>query len=251
VTETCDPDAPHLLTHIATTPAPVPDTALTELIAADLVARDRAPTEHIVDSGYIDAANLVASHAWGIDLVGPPLADTSWQGRANQGFASGDFALDWDGHRATCPGGQTSAEWRDTTSRHGTPVVTIRFARTVCQTCPVRPACTHGMARTLTLRPQAEHQALQTARTRLTSGEMAAGLAARAGIEGTISQMVAVGGVRRARYRGLPKLHLAHLLTAVAINLLRLVAWWEDRPLAAARPPRFVRVTTAAPYATT
>lgn len=245
VTETCDAEAPHLLTHVATTPAPVPDTALTDPIEAHLVGRGRAPAEHAVDSGYVDAANLVASQARGIDLIGPPLADTSWQGRADQGFASGDFVLDWADRRATCPGGQRSAEWRETTSRHGTPVVAIRFARTDCQACPVRPACTQGMARTLTLRPQAEHEALQAARARLATGGIAAGVAARAGIEGTISQAVAVGGVRRARYRGLPKLHLAHLLTAVALNLLRLIAWWEERPLAAVHPPRFVRVATA------
>jgi len=245
VTETCDADAPHLLTHVATTPAPVPDVALTDPIQAALVARGRAPTAHTVDSGYLDAANLVASQGRGIDLIGPPLADTSWQARAGAGFAAGDFGVDWDRQRATCPGGKTSTEWRDATSRHGTPVVAVRFARSDCQACPLRPACTRGAARTVTLRPRAEHAALQTARARVASGEVAAGLAARAGIEGTISQAVAVGGVRRARYRGLPKLHLAHLLTAVAVNLLRLVAWWEGRPRTTVRPPRFVRVATA------
>jgi transposase len=245
VTETCDTDAPHLLTHVATTPAPVPDTAMTTPIEADLVARGRAPTEHDVDSGYLDAANLVASHVRGIDLVGPPLADTSWQAQAGQGFAAADFTVDWDGRRATCPGERTSVEWRETTSRHGTPVVALRFAQTDCQACRLRPHCTRGAARTLTLRPRAEHEALQAARARVDAGDVTAGLAARAGVEGTMSQVVAVGGVRRARYRGLPKTHLAHLLTAVAINLLRLVAWWEERPRAAVRPPRFVRVATA------
>jgi len=49
--------------------------------------------------------------------------------------------------------------------------------------------------------------------------------------------------VRHARYRGLPKTHLQHILTAVATNFLRLVAWldaWlEGAPLAKTRASRF------------
>jgi hypothetical protein len=46
-------------------------------------------------------------------------------------------------------------------------------------------------------------------------------------------------GVRRARYRGLPKTHLQHVLTAVATNLLRLDAWLQGVPFAKTRPSRF------------
>jgi hypothetical protein len=49
-------------------------------------------------------------------------------------------------------------------------------------------------------------------------------------IEGTIGQAVALGA-RRSRYLGLAKTHLAHILTATAINLIRLDAWWTDTPL--------------------
>lgn len=48
--------------------------------------------------------------------------------------------------------------------------------------------------------------------------------AARAGIEGTIHQAVAVSGMRRTRYRGRAKTHLGHVLTAAAANLIRLDA---------------------------
>jgi len=46
-------------------------------------------------------------------------------------------------------------------------------------------------------------------------------------------------GVFRARYRGLPKTHLQHVLTAVATNLLRLDAWLQGVPFAKTRPSRF------------
>ncbi|WP_352231818.1 transposase [Microtetraspora sp. NBRC 16547] len=41
----------------------------------------------------------------------------------------------------------------------------------------------------------------------------------RAGVEGSMRQAVAATGVRRARYRGLAKVHLEHVLSAVALNL--------------------------------
>lgn len=44
-------------------------------------------------------------------------------------------------------------------------------------------------------------------------------------------QAVAVTGIRRARYRGLPKVHLEHVYSAVALNLIRLDAWWNGHPL--------------------
>ena len=54
----------------------------------------------------------------------------------------------------------------------------------------------------------------------------------RAGIEGTISQGVRAFGLRRARYFGQAKTRLQHILTAAAINLVRLAAWFAgDIPL--------------------
>ena len=61
----------------------------------------------------------------------------------------------------------------------------------------------------------------------------------RAGIEGTIHQGVHAFDLRFARYRGLAKTRLQHILTVLAINLTRLVAWWDARPKAQTRPSRF------------
>ena len=45
---------------------------------------------------------------------------------------------------------------------------------------------------------------------------------------------------------GLAKTHLQHLATAAAINLDRLGAWFEERPLAKARVSRFARLAPLA-----
>jgi hypothetical protein len=63
-----------------------------------------------------------------------------------------------------------------------------------------------------------------------------------AGIEGTIRQATAVAGVRRARYRGLEKTHLEHVYSAVVLNLIRLHAWWHNRPLDRTRTSHLARL---------
>ncbi len=71
LTETCDDEQVHLITHVATTPAPVVDGEQTRRIQEDLAARDLLPSEHVVDSGYVDAAErcavsrTMASGCWG------------------------------------------------------------------------------------------------------------------------------------------------------------------------------------------
>ncbi|WP_442816122.1 transposase [Streptomyces sp. NBC_01233] len=64
----------------------------------------------------------------------------------------------------------------------------------------------------------------------------------RAGVEGTIHQAVAVTGMRRARYRGLKKTHLEHAFSAVALNLIRLDAWWNGHPLDRTRTSHLARL---------
>jgi transposase len=64
----------------------------------------------------------------------------------------------------------------------------------------------------------------------------------RAGVEGTISQGIRGFGLRSARYVGLNKVHLQHILTATAMNLARLFAWFEGVPLAKTRVSSFAKL---------
>jgi len=70
--------------------------------------------------------------------------------------------------------------------------------------------------------------------------------AARAGIEGTHEQAIRRCGLRRCRYIGEAKAHLQHLLTAAAINLVRLSDWWAGTPLSRTRCSRFAALQPAA-----
>jgi hypothetical protein len=55
-------------------------------------------------------------------------------------------------------------------------------------------------------------------------------------------QATHVTGIRRARYLGLNKTPLEHNITATAVNLLRLDAWWTGRPLDRTRTTHLQRL---------
>ena len=76
------------------------------------------------------------------------------------------------------------------------------------------------------LRPREIHEIIEQARTAQTTEQWKQQYAIRAGVEGTIHQATATTDLRRSRYLGLPKTHLAHTITATAINLIRMDAWW-------------------------
>lgn len=61
VTETCEDDAPHVLTHVETTAGPVADGAVPPLLHDALAHTDLLPRLHLVDTGSLDAALLATS----------------------------------------------------------------------------------------------------------------------------------------------------------------------------------------------
>jgi len=63
--------------------------------------------------------------------------------------------------------------------------------------------------------------------------------ARRAGVEGTLAQGIRVSDLRHSRYRGLARTHLQQIIIAVALNLLRTLAWLHDVPRAPTRISRF------------
>ena len=240
-TETCDEGGPHLITDVATTPAPAPDNTVTGTIQDRLAARGLPPQEHLVDAGYVSAAHLVSSRtAHACDLIGPTGPERSWQARAAAGFATTDFALDGEGRRATCPQGQASVAWKDAADADGHPIARIRFGLAVCRACPARAQCVaSGRERVLRIRRREEYEALQATRRRQRTPEFAVQYAARAGIAGTIAQGVHRCGLRRARYIGLAKTELNHLLIGAALNFQRAATWFAGTPRARTRRSAF------------
>jgi Transposase DDE domain len=110
--------------------------------------------------------------------------------------------------------------------------------------CLLRPQCTRSISprRAITIRPEAQHEALRVGRAREQTAGFAAEYARRAGVEGTIAQGVRSSRLRRTPYFGHAKTHLAHLMTATAMNLARLLRWLANEPKAQTRRSAFAQL---------
>ncbi len=242
LTETHDEDTPHLITNVETTIATTTDDSMTSTIHESLQGKDLLPSVHTVDTGYVDAELLLDSKKdFDVELIGP----TPDGGRRQEkGFRLSDFILDWEQQEAICPAGRTSANWTPAVDKHKNNVVKIRFSCKDCGNCSFQTQCTRSTPprRTLTVRPEAQHKALQDNRAKEKTEQFIQQYAKRAGIERTISQGVRRCGMRRTRYIGLTKTHLQHLLTAAAINIVRVMNWLDGNSPGKTRQSAFVRL---------
>jgi transposase len=247
LTETCEDEAPHLIVHVATTPAPVADGDVTPAIHQAPRDADLLPGKHIADTAYVDAELLAdGRREYDIDLIGPTRPDYRWQSRAGEGFAASDFTIDWDRQQATCPEGRTSLNWSPAVDRGHNEVIKIKFSAKDCGACPSQARCTEAKRRSITVRPRDQFEALEAARSREASEEYRLEYNRRAGIEGTISQGVRSFGLRRSRYIGEAKVHLQHIATATAINVARISDWLEERPREVTRRSAFMKLMAPA-----
>ncbi len=107
MSETCDTDMVHLITHVETTQATVHESQRTETIHQALADKELPPQQHLVDSAYIDAEVLISSQKqFGIALVGPGRVDISWQARVEGDYDRDSFEIDWDRKLVICPQGK-------------------------------------------------------------------------------------------------------------------------------------------------
>ena len=129
-TQTCDEDAPQLITHVETTQAPISDEGVLSTIHAGLAEKNLLPEQHLVDAGYVTIDNLVKTQSYsGVDLVGPTLK-THWY-QAETGYDITHFSINWEEETVTCPQGHISLSWRPVQDSLGKPLTQVRFSASV------------------------------------------------------------------------------------------------------------------------
>jgi transposase len=233
LSETCEENQVHLITHVETTMAHLSDVEQTAQIHQALEKKKLLPSEHFADGGYVDSALLVDSREqYQINLVGPIRPNSSWQASEPGAYDQSQFKINWKTKKVTCPQGKKSISWTPNTDQWENPGIQVRFSRSECFKCPERELCSRSKknGRTLRLLPKAEHEAMEALRQQMETPEWKSHYNRRAGIEGTISQGVRAFGLRKARYKGLSKVSLQHILTATAINFVRINAWLDGVP---------------------
>jgi transposase len=237
ISESCDDLLPHIITYVDTVAATEADIETTARVHQSLAGRGLTPSQHLADSAYVNAGQILHARSQAIDLIGPVHDGYQWQSRDKEAFDTGDFTVDWENLRATCPQGHLNTWSGRTIDRHGKPRVMFTFSMTDCTPCPVRSRCTKAKkaARTLTLRSREQDELLRELRQLQDTDQWKRIYGHRSGIEGTISQTVRAFDLRRCRYRGLAKAKLQNLLIATAVNLTRLDAWLNGTPLGRTR----------------
>ena len=87
LSETCEDDAVHLITHAMTTVAAVHEAGCTAWIHRASAAKGLAPAEHLVDAAYVDAELVVAQpRGAGHRPDRPARPNPSWQAKLEGGY---------------------------------------------------------------------------------------------------------------------------------------------------------------------
>lgn len=229
----------HLITQVKTTVATTQDVSCTQELLSAVRAKGWEVEQALMDSGYVSGRILVEERQNGCEIVGPVLGETTHHHLNGYGVSA--FHLDWQQRQAVCPQGQVSVKWSCSHDSRGEEMVQIRFAAHACHKCAMRTPCTSSQqgGRTVTVAPQPIHEALHERRAQQSGHSFQQAYAARAGIEGTLSEGVRAHGMRTSRYRGLAKTHLQMVSVAASINLVRIHQMLVREQ--AGLPPRRVR----------
>lgn len=235
-TETFDRGAPHLITSVYSTPGTTNDSEVLDTIHDSLMSRDLKPDFHLVDSGYAQAQVLKNSlKKNGIDVLCPLTNANSWQLRAGKGFDLANFSVNWKKKSVTCPNSVETSNWRKGTG----DVINVSFPSKECQRCPFKEDCTTSESRKLQIKSRSVFEYMQYQRKRQNEETFRDQYKNRAGIEGTISQVIRRTDLRQSPYFGLAKTHLANILAATSVNVLRLANWLMNETIAGTRDGRF------------
>ncbi|MFI8794106.1 transposase [Streptomyces sp. NPDC055105] len=177
-----------------------------------------------------------------VTVSGPLSANPTRRHRRNEGFDRDDFHIDFDRRQVTCPRGQVSKGRHDpypTSWPTVAPLIVARFTKGQCQQCPDRPRCasSHQGARNVGFPPRELRDLQVRVRSEQRTPTWKARYAVRSGAEGTINEFAHGHGMRHCRYRGLPRTHQQHALTAIAVNIERLSGLAPAEEAPSARPP--------------
>ena len=194
-------------------------------IEQQALGMDKPPVQY-VDAAYVSAQQLVEAAAQGRELIGPvPGTANNNDGR----FTSEAFQMQVEQRKAVCPAGQESTQCsRLEAKATGKVCYHFEWDTSTCAACARRQQCLKADHPHRTLVVGEHHTALQTRRQEQQTQAFKARMKHRNAIEGTQSELVRAHGLRRARYRGLPKAKLQNYFIGAACNVkrwLRRVAW--------------------------
>jgi hypothetical protein len=191
-----------------------------------LLAREEQARGNDVQAVSLDKAGFHGPALRALTAPGGPELEVfvpPKQERATGCFPAERFALDVPGQTLTCPAGQTAVKRRPSYQNTGW---LFTFRRATCAACALVGQCVGRLPQTtgrgvIKNHHEKEHQA---ARAKARGEAYRAVRREHPRIERKLGEMVRWHRGRRARYRGQAKVLVQGLLTALVVNVKRIVA---------------------------
>ncbi len=203
------------VTGIDVTPGNVSDDAVLPELVDDLNERRMKPKKMRGDGKYGTEDNRKRLKRKGTWLSAPEINGKNTQG----GFAWGEFEYDAEKQRLRCPAGKL-AEKSYFVKR--TKKMTFLFSSQDCSVCEMKPDCTRSEKRSVSV-PVEDLEILEEVKMYNATEEYLEDKKKRARIEPKQGEMKNRHGLKRARYRGLLKIKIQAIMTAIVVNLKRFV----------------------------
>lgn len=173
------------------------------------------PEKLIGDKAYGTGENRSKLKEMGTRLVSPPKEKANPTGL----YTINEFDYDEDNQRVGCPAGEETDKY---TQDKKTGNKIFHFPGEVCSKCSLKEECTKSeQGRTITI--SRYYNELKEAEGYAKTQQYKEDMKLRPPIEAKQAEMVRWHGLRRARYRGLPKVRLQAYFTALAVNIKRWV----------------------------
>jgi len=218
VMETYSPDKsqPDLITHVKVEAAHESDAHAVLPAIEEASKRQLAPTELLADSLYGGDDNVERAAELGVTMVSPTMGSQSHK------IGLADFTFTDSDEMTACPTGQTPK--RIKTGKQGGKIVC--FDKATCDKCPRQSDCpVKRDKRNTTISYDAKALRLSRRRTKEKTEAFREAYRFRAGVEGTMSDLDRVTGIKHLRVRGMRPVRVAAVLKATGLNILRASAF--------------------------
>ena len=211
-----DKGQPNLITHVKVEAAHESDAYALLPAIEDAGKRGLAPTELLADTLYGSDDNVEKAKELKITVITPVMgAKESATGLADFTFNEADQII-------ACPEHQPPTK----TKIGGNGRVTVYFNKGVCDCCHRQSECAvKREKKSCTISYDAKSLRLSRRRRQEKEEAFKEKYRYRSGIEGTMSDLDRMTGLKHLRVRGMPQVRLASVLKATGLNILRSVAF--------------------------
>jgi hypothetical protein len=211
-----DKSQPNLITHVNVESANESDTNALLPAIEDAGKRNLAPAELLADTLYGSDDNVETAKELGITVIAPVM------GAKENATGLADFVFSDTDQIIACPEWQPPMKTKSG-KQGGT---TVYFDKAICDRCHRQSECqVKRDKKNCTISYDAKSLRLSRRRKREKEEVFTEKYRYRSGIEGTMSDLDRMTGLKHLRVRGMPQVRLAATLKATGLNILRSMAF--------------------------